>query len=185
MAEQELHEQLERKIPVAPLGLIVMPSAQELGTAVDRWLITFRQKDHNIAKKDPAFRDYVKESYQIPVQVPRFGSGEGKAVLPESVRGYDIMILTDVTNHSLTYRMNGFLNHMSPDDHFQDLKRVIAAINGKARRITVVMPFLYEGRQHKRSGRESLDCALMLRELVDMGIDNFITFDRPGSHHRS
>ena len=175
MAEQELHEQLERKIPVAPLGLIVMPSAQELGTAVDRWLITFRQKDHNIAKKDPAFRDYVKESYQIPVQVPRFGSGEGKAVLPESVRGYDIMILTDVTNHSLTYRMNGFLNHMSPDDHFQDLKRVIAAINGKARRITVVMPFLYEGRQHKRSGRESLDCALMLRELVDMGIDNFIT----------
>ena len=138
MAEQELHEQLERKIPVAPLGLIVikipvaplglivMPSAQELGTAVDRWLITFRQKDHNIAKKDPAFRDYVKESYQIPVQVPRFGSGEGKAVLPESVRGYDIMILTDVTNHSLTYRMNGFLNHMSPDDHFQDLKRVIA-----------------------------------------------------------
>ncbi|MCI6755550.1 MAG: ribose-phosphate pyrophosphokinase [Lachnospiraceae bacterium] len=177
MAEQELHEQLERKIPVAPLGLIVMPSAQELGTAVDRWLITFRQKDHNIAKKDPAFRDYVKESYQIPVQVPRFGSGEGKAVLPESVRGYDIMILTDVTNHSLTYRMNGFLNHMSPDDHFQDLKRVIAAINGKARRITVVMPFLYEGRQHKRSGRESLDCALMLRELVDMGIDNFITFD--------
>lgn len=177
MAEQELHEQLERKIPVAPLGLIVMPSAQELGTAVDRWLITFRQKDHNIAKKDPAFRDYVKESYQIPVQVPRFGSGEGKAMLPESVRGYDIMILTDVTNHSLTYRMNGFLNHMSPDDHFQDLKRIIAAVEGKAHRITVIMPFLYEGRQHRRSARESLDCALALQELVNMGVDNIITFD--------
>lgn len=176
-AEYELHEQLERKLPAAPLGLLVMPSARELGGAVDHWIASFRRKDHNIVKKDPAFRDYVRDSYCIPVEIPRFGTGEAKAVLPESVRGYDIMILVDVCNHSLTYRMNGFVNHMSPDDLFQDLKRVIAAINGKAHRINVIMPFLYEGRQHKRSGRESLDGALMLRELVGMGIDNFITFD--------
>ena len=177
MSDKQLYEQLERLIPSAPLGLIILPSAAELGGAVDRWISTFRREDHNIVKKDPAFREYVKESYQINAPTPRFSSSEGKAILPESARGKDIMILTDVCNYSLTYRMNGFVNHMSPGDHFQDLKRVIAAINGKAHRISVIMPFLYEGRQHKRSGRESLDGAMMLKELVDMGISNFITFD--------
>ncbi|WP_130837931.1 ribose-phosphate pyrophosphokinase [Lachnoclostridium sp. Marseille-P6806] len=177
MSDKPLHEQLERLLPAAPLGLIVLPSAAELGRSVDHWICDFRRADHSITKKDPAFRDYVRESYQISAPTPRFGSGEAKAVLPESVRGKDIMILADVCNYSLTYRMRGFTNRMSPDDHFQDLKRVIAAINGKAHRISVIMPFLYEGRQHKRSGRESLDGAMMLKELVDMGITNFITFD--------
>lgn len=173
----QLHEQLERKIPVAPLGLIIMPSASELGSKVDNWLVQFRSLDHNIVKKDPAFRNYVQSTYSKPFQVPRFGSGEGKAVLEDTVRGYDIYIISDVCNYSLTYRMNGFTNHYSPDDHFQDVKRVISAINGKAHRISVIMPFLYEGRQHRRSGRESLDCAIMLKELYGMGVSNFITFD--------
>ena len=173
----QLHEQLERKIPVAPLGLIIMPSASELGSKVDNWLVQFRSLDHNIVKKDPAFRNYVQSTYSKPFQVPRFGSGEGKAVLEDTVRGYDTYIISDVCNYSLTYRMNGFTNHYSPDDHFQDVKRVISAINGKAHRISVIMPFLYEGRQHRRSGRESLDCAIMLKELYGMGVSNFITFD--------
>ncbi|MCH3999729.1 MAG: ribose-phosphate pyrophosphokinase [Lachnospiraceae bacterium] len=173
----QLHEQLERKIPVAPLGLIIMPSASELGSKVDNWLVQFRSLDHNIVKKDPAFRNYVQSTFSKPFQVPRFGSGEGKAVLEDTVRGYDIYIISDVCNYSLTYRMNGFTNHYSPDDHFQDVKRVISAINGKAHRISVIMPFLYEGRQHLRSGRESLDCAIMLKELYGMGVSNFITFD--------
>lgn len=173
----QLHEQLERKIPVAPLGLIIMPSASELGSKVDNWLVQFRSLDHNIVKKDPAFRNYVQSTYSKPFQVPRFGSGEGKAVLEDTVRGYDIYIISDVCNYSLTYRMNGFTNHYSPDDHFQDVKRVISAINGKAHRISVIMSFLYEGRQHRRSGRESLDCAIMLKELYGMGVSNFITFD--------
>jgi ribose-phosphate pyrophosphokinase len=173
----QLHEQLERKIPVAPLGLIIMPSASELGSKVDNWLVQFRSLDHNIVKKDPAFRNYVQSTFSKPFQVPRFGSGEGKAVLEDTVRGYDIYIISDVCNYSLTYRMNGFTNHYSPDDHFQDVKRVISAINGKAHRISVIMPFLYEGRQHRRSGRESLDCAIMLKELYGMGVSNFITFD--------
>lgn len=173
----QLHEQLERKIPVAPLGLIIMPSASELGSKVDNWLVQFRSLDHNIVKKDPAFRNYVQSTFSKPFQIPRFGSGEGKAVLEDTVRGYDIYIISDVCNYSLTYRMNGFTNHYSPDDHFQDVKRVISAINGKAHRISVIMPFLYEGRQHRRSGRESLDCAIMLKELYGMGVSNFITFD--------
>ncbi|MCI2048428.1 MAG: ribose-phosphate pyrophosphokinase [Lachnospiraceae bacterium] len=177
MPGTELHEQLERQIPIAPLGLIITPSAQDLGNRIDTWIATFRMTDHNIAKQDPAFRDYVRSTYELPAPCPRFGTGEAKALLPESVRGYDLMILTDVCNYSLTYKMNGFINHMSPDDHFQDLKRIISAVNGKARRLTVIMPFLYEGRQHKRSGRESLDCAMMLKELHDMGVSNFITFD--------
>lgn len=175
--DKELHEQLERVIPVAPLSLIVLPSARTLGDEVNSWLSKFRQSDHNIVKQDPAFRDYSKTSYITPALTPRFGSGEGKAVLPETVRGRDVFILADVCNYSLTYRLDGFTNHMSPDDHFQDIKRVISAINGKAHRISVIMPFLYEGRQHKRSGRESLDGAMMLKELIDMGITNFITFD--------
>ena len=128
-------------------------------------------------KNDPAFHGYIESNYLVDVDVPRFGSGEAKAQISETIRGKDLFILTDVCNHSITYNMNGYTNHMSPDDHYQDLKRVIAACNGKARRINVIMPFLYEGRQHRRSGRESLDCAYALEELRDMGIDNFITFD--------
>ena len=126
---------------------------------------------------DPAFRGYIENNYLVDASCPRFGSGEGKGELHESVRGTDLYLLVDVCNHSLTYSLNGYTNHMSPDDHYQDLKRMIAAVEGKAKRINVIMPFLYEGRQHKRSGRESLDCAYALTELAEMGVTNFITFD--------
>lgn len=177
MSELELHEQLDRKIPFAPLSLIVMPSAEKLGNKVNDYLVQFRRNCSGLMKEDPGFYDYTRDDYRMHIDCVRFGTGEGKGVILDSARGRDIYILTDVMNYSLTYRMNGFMNHMSPDDHFQDLKRIIAAINGKAARISVIMPFLYEGRQHKRAGRESLDAATMLKELVDLGIANFITFD--------
>ncbi len=173
----KLYQLLERKIPAAPLSLVIMPSAEKLGAQVNACLSQFRKADHNIVKSDPAFEGYVSDDYRMPFTTERFETGEGRVYLEDSARGKDIFILTDVMNHSLTYQMNGFTNHMSPDDHFQDLKRVISAINGKATRINVIMPFLYEGRQHNRSGRESLDGANMLKELVDLGINNFITFD--------
>lgn len=177
MSDLELHQQLERKIPFAPMGLIVLPSAEKLGEKVNVYLVSFRQNYDHMVKNDPAFEDYVRPDYRLRTQLVRYGTGEAKGIILDSVRGKDIYVLTDVMNYSLTYRMNNFTNHMSPDDHFQDLKRVIAAINGKAARLSVIMPFLYEGRQHNRSGRESLDAANMLKELVDLGIDNFITFD--------
>lgn len=177
MSDLQLHQQLERRIPVAPLELIVMPSAEELGAKVNEYLVSFRKNFHNITEGDTAFQDYVRDDYRMNAGCVRFGTGEGKGIVNDSARGKDIFILTDVMNHSLTYEMNGFVNHMSPDDHFQDLKRVIAAINGKASRISVIMPFLYEGRQHRREARESLDAANMLHELVEMGMSNFITFD--------
>lgn len=170
-------QSLEQARPVAPMKLIATPSAMELAKKVDKYLVEFRRGLNNTFKNDPAFHGYMEDSYLLPVECSRFGSGEGKAVINESIRGKDIYILVDVTNHSITYRMNGFTNHMSPDNHYQDIKRIIAAANGKARRINVIMPFLYEGRQHKRNGRESLDCAYMLDELNSMGIANFITFD--------
>lgn len=169
--------ELEHALPVAPLKLISMQGAAALGQKVDAYLADYRKTIHNIHKSDPALHGYTEKSYLLDVKCPRFGSGEGKAVLNESVRGKDLFILCDVTNYSITYTMNGYTNHMSPDDHYQDLKRIIAAANGKAHRINVIMPFMYEGRQHKRSGRESLDCAYALEELADMGISNFITFD--------
>ena len=168
---------LESAIPVAPLKLIVLDSAAKLGESINQHLVQFRKTDKNVVKTDPAFQGYVADNYIMDADCCRFGSGEGKALINESVRGKDIFILVDVCNHSITYKMNGFLNHKSPDDHFQDLKRVISAVNGKARRINVIMPFLYEGRQHKRIGRESLDCAYAIEELVSMGIDNLITID--------
>ena len=177
MSDLQLHQKLERRIPVAPLELIVLPSAEALGKEVNDYLVSFRKHYDNVAKTDTAFEGYVRDDYRMHAECVRFGTGEGKGVIVDSCRGKDIFILTDVTNHSLTYKMNGFINHMSPDDHFQDLKRIVAAINGKASRISVIMPFLYEGRQHKRSGRESLDAANMFRELVDLGVKNFITFD--------
>ena len=124
-----------------------------------------------------AFEGYRRDSYIVDVKTPRFGSGEGKGEIGESVRGDDIYLMVDVCNHSLSYRISGFTNLMSPDDHFQDLKRAIAAIGGKARRINVIMPYLYESRQSKRVGRESLDCASALQELTGMGVENIITFD--------
>lgn len=170
--------ELENAMPVAPLKLIAMESADKLGRSVNNYLVDYRKNVNNEkVKNDPAFHGYIESSYLVDCECPRFGSGEGKAVFHESVRGKDLFILLDVCNHSLTYNVNGYTNHKSPDDHYQDLKRVIAATNGKAHRINVIMPFLYEGRQHKRSGRESLDCAYALEELSAMGVTNFITFD--------
>lgn len=172
-----LHE-IENSMPVAPLKLIALPSAKKMGARINNYLVEFRKSIHNDkVKTDPAFQGYSEKNYLVEMETPRFGSGESKATLLESVRGKDLFLLVDVCNHSITYNMHGYVNHMSPDDHYQDLKRVISACNGKAHRINVIMPFLYEGRQHKRNGRESLDCAFALRELRDMGISNFITFD--------
>lgn len=168
---------LEAAIPVAPLKLVVLDSAAALGNSVNSHLVDFRRSVKNIAKNDPAFEEYVSDNYILNTTCYRFGSGEGKAVLSESIRGKDLFILVDVCNYSITYNLNGYVNHKSPDDHYQDLKRVIAAANGKAHRINVIMPFLYEGRQHKRTGRESLDCAYAIEELSNMGVSNFITFD--------
>lgn len=164
-------------IPVGPLGIIPLASCQELGQKVDRFLVKWRQERDHAHKSTIAFEGYQRDSYIIDAKNPRFGSGEAKGVINESVRGDDLYLLVDVCNYSLTYSLYGEQNHMSPDDHFQDLKRIIAAAGGKAKRITVIMPFLYESRQHRRTGRESLDCALGLQELVRMGVDNIITFD--------
>lgn len=169
--------ELEAAIPVAPLKLVVMDSAVKLGNQVNNYLVNFRREVKNIAKNDPAFEGYVSDNFILDAACFRFGSGEGKATLFESVRGKDLFILVDVCNHSISYTMNGYTNYKSPDDHYQDLKRIISAANGKAHRINVIMPFLYEGRQHKRNGRESLDCAYAIEELSHMGVSNFITFD--------
>ncbi len=170
-------EKIIETIPVGPLGLIPLKGISELGEKVDRYLVEWRHERESEHKSTIAFSGYQRESYIIEAKTPRFGSGEAKGIITESVRGDDLYIMVDVCNYSLTYSLCGMINHMSPDDHFQDLKRIIAAAAGKARRINVIMPFLYESRQHKRSGRESLDCALALRELVNMGVENIITFD--------
>ncbi len=164
-------------IPVGPLGILNMKSCAGLGERVDAYLSMWRQQREHEHKSSLNFSGYEKDSYIIDCAVPRFGSGEAKGVINESVRGKDLYILCDVCNYSITYSLHGKVNHMSPDDHFQDLKRLIAAVGGKARRITVIMPFLYESRQHKRTRRESLDCAMALQELVEMGVSNIITFD--------
>lgn len=170
--------ELEKAMPVAPLKIVALPSAEKLGRKINDYLVNFRKNINNYkVKNDPAFHGYIESNYLANVDCPRFGTGEAKATFHESIRGKDLFLITDVCNHSITYNANGYTNHMSPDDHYQDLKRVIAACNGKARRINVIMPFMYEGRQHKRSGRESLDCAYALKELHAMGIDNFVTFD--------
>lgn len=164
-------------IPVGPLGLIPLKSCAALGEKVNEYLVEWRRERQSEHKSTIAFTGYQRDNYIIDAQTPRFGSGEGKGTIEESVRGDDLYFMVDICNYSLTYSLSGMVNHMSPDDHFQDLKRVIAAAAGKARRINVIMPFLYEGRQHKRSGRESLDCAMALQELVSMGVENIITFD--------
>ena len=168
---------MESGLPVAPLKIGALESCRELGEKVNDYIVQFRKSTMDKNTDSPLYYNYMRDNYLIDCPCPRFGSGEAKGLLTESIRGADLFLMVDVCNHSLTYSVNGHLNHMSPDDHFQDLKRIIAAANGKARRVNVVMPFLYESRQHKRSSRESLDCALALQELVRMGVDNIITFD--------
>lgn len=170
-------EKIIETIPVGPLGLIPLKSCTGLGKKVDDYLVEWGRERESEHKSTIAFSGYQRDSYILEANTPRFGSGEGKGTIEESVRGDDLYIMVDVCNYSLTYSLFGMTNHMSPDDHFQDLKRIIAAAAGKARRINVIMPFLYESRQHKRSGRESLDCAMALQELVNMGVENIITFD--------
>lgn len=143
------------------LGLIVMSNCKELGEKINSKIAKERNKD----------------SFIIPIDEVRFNNGEGKVVIKDSVRDKDLYIISDVGNHSITYKMYGYLNHMSPDDHYQDIKRVISAVRGQAQRLTVVMPLLYESRQHKRKGRESLDCALALQELHALGVQTIVTFD--------
>ena len=167
-------------LPVAPLKLAALESCMDLAIQVNDHIVSFRRNDieellHR--KEDLNYRGYDVDSYLLDLKCPRFGSGEAKAVINESVRGADIFAMVDVTNYSLTYNVSGFTNHMSPDDHFQDLKRVIGSSVATAHRVNVIMPFLYEGRQHKRTKRESLDCAMALEELVNMGVSNIITFD--------
>lgn len=174
---QTTKERCIETIPVGPLGLIALDSHKELGKKVNDYLVSWRQERNHEHKNSLSFQGYERDSYLINAEVPRFGSGEAKGVIRQSVRGADLYLLVDVCNYSMTYNLCGYTNHMSPDDHFQDLKRIIAAVGGKARRVNVIMPFLYESRQHKRTGRESLDCALALQELTDMGVDNIITFD--------
>ena len=164
-------------IPVGALGIIALDGCKDMGSRVDDYLVKWRREDGHIHKNDVSFTGYEKDTYLIDAKVPRFGSGEAKGIINESVRGKDLYLMVDVCNYSLTYSLTGNINHMSPDDHYQNLKRIIAAVGGKARRINVIMPFLYESRQHKRGSRESLDCALALQELVRMGVDNIITFD--------
>lgn len=164
-------------VPVGPLGLIPLKGMEEFTKKVNNYLVEWRKERESEHKGTLLFSEYEKDSYIIKSSISRFGSGEAKGTIEESVRGDDLYLLVDVCNYSMTYSLSGKINHMSPDDHFQDLKRIIAAIAGKARRINVIMPFLYESRQHKKTGRESLDCALALQELTNMGVENIITFD--------
>ena len=169
----------ENSIPIGPLKIAALDSCKDFAKKVDDYIVSFRQHDAEaLAQRQSMldFRGYDSKSYLLDFSCPRFGSGEAKCVLKESVRGSDIFAMVDVTNYSLTYQLCGEVNHMSPDNHYQDLKRLIGSCRG-ARRVNVVMPFLYEGRQHKRNRRESLDCALALEELIDMGVSNIITFD--------
>mgnify|MGYP000440011614 CR=1 FL=1 len=170
-------ERILDNIPVGSLGIIAVDGCEEMGNKVNDYLVKWRKEETRFQKDNLVFNGYEKPNYLINAKVPRFGSGEAKGIINESVRGKDLYILVDVCNYSLTYSLFGMTNHMSPDDHFADLKRVIAAVGGKARRITVILPFLYESRQHRRTARESLDCPLALQELYNMGIDNIITFD--------
>ena len=170
-------ELLEKSTPTAPIRIVALAGCQDLANEVDKKLVKFRKE--LAAKKKPSTipQGYSLPSFLVDSEIIRFGTGEGKGYIKESVRGTDLFIMVDITNYSLTYKVCGHENHMSPDNHYQDLKRIISAATGKAHRINVIMPFLYEGRQHRRTKRESLDCALMLQELRDMGVSNFITFD--------
>ncbi len=164
-------------IPYGPLGIIALPGCEELAAKIDKYLIRWRSQQESEHKSTIAFAGYERDTYIMDATFPRFGTGEAKCSLHATARGYDIFIVCDMFNHGITYKMYGSTVPMSPDDHFANLKRAISAVEGKARRITVIMPMLYEGRQHKRSSRESLDCAIALQELCNMGVENIITFD--------
>ena len=168
---------MENALPIAPLKIAALDSCKDLGQKVNDYIVQFRQQTLKESLDSPLFSSYQLDNYLVKCNCPRFGSGEAKGLISESIRGKDLFIMVDVCNYSLTYKVNGHLNHMSPDDHYQDLKRIISAANGKAHRLNVIMPFLYESRQHKRTKRKSLDCALALQELIDMGVDNILTFD--------
>ena len=170
-------DRIDHILPVGTLKIAALEGCRDLGMAVDRHLVESRKNSKNVYLEAAYLPGYIADSYLLDCHCPRFGTGEGKGQINDSVRGADLYILVDVCNYSLTYRVCGYENHMSPDNHYQDLKRIISAATGKAKRINVVMPFLYEGRQHKRSKRESLDCSLALQELIDMGVQNIITFD--------
>ena len=164
-------------VPVGKLGIIVHPSCAELGKRIDQYIVNWRKEREHEHKENVVFKDYEQDTYIIDATCSRFGTGEAKALISDSVRGVDLYILADVLNYSLKYKVCGHENHMSPDDHYQDLKRIISASTGKAHRVNVIMPFLYESRQHKRTKRESLDCAMALEELTAMGVSNILTFD--------
>lgn len=172
-----MDEKFRKSIPYGPLGVIALKGCTDMGRRVDEYLVKWRHEGDITKELGEVFEGYAKDSYLIETDLPRFGSGEGKGVIKQSVRGMDLYLMVDVCNYDTTYTISGKLNPMSPDDHYQNLKRIIAAVAGKARRITVIMPFLYESRQHKREGRESLDCALALQELESMGVDQILTFD--------
>lgn len=175
MSEEE--KRLVENVSYGPMGIIALESSRSIGDKVNDWIVSWRNNRDSKYANTPDHDRYQRESYLISTKCPRFGSGEAKCIINETIRGLDIYILVDVCNYSLTYKVCGQINHMSPDDHFADLKRVISAMSGKAARITVIMPFLYESRQHKRSARESLDCAVALQELINLGVDSIITFD--------
>lgn len=168
------------QLPVAPLKIAALESCRELAEKVNDHIVGFRRNDIEELKRREAdlhYRGYDVNSYLLDCECPRFGSGEAKGIIKESVRGTDVFAMVDVTNYSIPYTVNGYINHMSPDDHFQDLKRILGACCATAHRVSVIMPFLYESRQHKRTKRESLDCAMALEELIHMGVSNIITFD--------
>ena len=166
-------EEFRNSIPVGDLGIIPLQSCSELGNMVNEYIVDWRKERESVLHQD----DRVKDSYIVNTKCPRFGSGEAKGTILDSIRGKDLYLLVDVTNYSIEYSLCGHMNKMSPDDHYSDLKRIITAAAGKARRINVIMPFLYESRQHKRTARESLDCAVALQELHALGVENIITFD--------
>ena len=167
-----------RTIPYGQLGILALPGCEAFAAKIDQYLVTWRKERDSEHKMTLPFAGYERDTYLIKASFPRFGTGEGKCVINQTVRGFDVFILCDAFNYGVEYKMYGRYVPMSPDDHFANLKRAISAIAGKARRITVIMPMLYEGRQHRRSSRESLDCSDMLRELcISLGVDNIITFD--------
>ena len=166
-------EEFRNSIPVGDLGIIPLQSCSELGKMVNEYIVDWRKEREDVLHQD----DKIKDSYIVNTKCSRFGSGEAKGTILDSIRGKDLYLLVDVTNYSIEYSLCGHMNKMSSDDHYSDLKRIITAAAGKARRINVIMPFLYESRQHKRTSRESLDCAVALQELHALGVENIITFD--------
>ena len=171
------NDRILENIPIGALGIIALDGCKEMGSKVNDYIVKWRRDEGHAFKDDVVYNGYERDTYLIDAKVPRFGSGEAKGIINKSVRGKDIYLMIDVCNYSLTYSLTGHTNHMSPDDHFQDLKRVIGATAATAHRVNVIMPFLYESRQHKKSHRESLDCAMALEELVAMGVKTIVTFD--------